>query len=235
MRALLLVLLLANLAFFAWAQWLAPGDAAALPVSPKVNAPQLQLASEAASPAPGVGDRCVTVGPFPTNELAARARATLTDSGYSSVPREETTRSVDGFWVFLEAPATEAAERRLLDRLRRGGITDAQAVGEDGTRRISLGVFSDEARAISQSERVSRLQLLPQIEAREKDGTAIWLDLQLKSDAAPLEGQKFRAGESELEFRPCPTPEAQGPGETAPEGPGSAAPEEEVTPALRLG
>lgn len=212
MRAVLLVLLLLNLAFFAWAQWLAPGDEAALPVSPKVNAPQLQLANEARADQPTTGGRCVTVGPFPTTELAARARATLTDSGYDSVPREVQTRDVDGFWVFLEAPTSAAAEKRLLDRLKRGGIADAQTVGEGASRRISLGLFSEEARAIAQSERVARLQLLPQIEAREKDTTSIWLDLQLKSGAAPLEGQKFRAGESELEFRPCPPPQAESSG-----------------------
>jgi len=208
-RAVLLILLLVNLAFFAWAQWLGPKDAA-LPVSPKVDAPQLQLARESQPVVNRAGDRCVTVGPFPTNELAVRARATLTDSGYASVPREVQTRDVDGFWVFLEAPSTEAAEKRLLDRLRRGGIVDALAVGEGNARRISLGVFSDEARAFSQSERVAKLQLLPQIEAREKDTSSIWLDLQLKSDAPPLEGQKFKAGESELEFRPCPA-EEEGP------------------------
>jgi hypothetical protein len=196
-----------NLAFFAWSQWLAPKEAS-LPVSPKVQAPQLQLASESTPVEPSAGDRCVTVGPFPTDELAARARATLTDAGYSSAPREEQTRSFDGFWVFLEAPSTETAERRLLERLRRGGIADAQAVGEPNARRISLGVFSEEARAVAQSERVAKLQMLPQIEAREKAATAIWVDLQLKSDAPPLEGQKFQAGESELEFRPCPAPGA---------------------------
>jgi hypothetical protein len=205
-RAVLLVLLLVNLAFFAWAQWLAPDDAA-LPVSPRVEAPRLQLASEAAGAAmTASGDRCVTVGPFASNELAARARATLLDSGYPSIPREQTSSAIDGYWVFLEAPTTPAAERRLLDRLRRGGITDAQPLGEGEARRISLGVFSDEARAFAQSERVAKLQLLPQIEAREKTGTSIWLDLQLKSGSPPLEGQRFPAGDAELEFRPCPAP-----------------------------
>lgn len=226
MRAVLLILLLVNLAFFAWAQWLAP-KGAALPVSPKVDAPQLQLARESRPAADSAGDRCVTVGPFPTSELAARARSTLTDSGYSSVPREVQTRDVDGFWVFLEAPSTPAAEKRLLDRLRRGGIADAQAVGEGNDRRISLGVFSEESRAFSQSERVAKLQLLPQIEAREKDTSSIWLDLQLKSDAPPLEGQKFKAGESELEFRPCP-PAGTG---DAVEDEDSGAPEGEERPA----
>ena len=207
MRAALLLLLLANLAFFAWSQWLAPKQAA-LPISPKVDAPRLQLVAENSPAAASGNGRCVTVGPFATNELAARARQTLNDSGYTSLPREVTTSVFEGYWVYLESPPTESAERRLLDRLKRGGITDAAAIGELGAaRRISLGVFSDEARAASQSEKVAKLGLLPQIVAREKPGTAIWLDLTLKSDAPPLEGQKFPAGETELEFKSC-QPEA---------------------------
>jgi hypothetical protein len=195
---------LANLGFFAWSHWLAPKQAA-LPVSPKVDAPRLQLVAEN-SPATASGNgRCVTVGPFATNELAARARQTLNDSGYTSLPREVTTNVFEGYWVYLESPPTESGERRLLDRLRKGGVTDAAAVGDLGaSRRISLGVFTEEARAASQSERVAKLGLLPQIVAREKPGTAIWLDLTLKSDAPTLEGQKFPAGESELEFKACP-------------------------------
>ncbi len=208
MRAALLLLLLANLAFFAWAAWLAPKEAQ-LPVSPKVDAPRLQLARES-RPAL-VNGSCVTVGPFATTELAARARQTLNDSGYTSVPREVDINVFEGYWVYLEAPSTEAAERRLLDRLKKGGITDAAGVGDFSARRISLGVFSDETRAASQSERVAKLGLLPQIEAREKPGTAIWLDLTLKSDSPPLEGQKFPAGDAELEFRSCEAPVADSP------------------------
>ncbi|HEY6125234.1 MAG TPA: hypothetical protein VIV63_11335 [Steroidobacteraceae bacterium] len=177
-----------------------------MPVSPKVNAPPLELVRESRPAAVGDGG-CVTVGPFATNELAARARSTLADSGYTSLPREVETRDLEGYWVYLESPPTETGERRLLDRLKKGGITDAQAVGDAGSRRISLGVFSDEGRAVAQSERVARLQLLPQIEARERSGTAIWLDLTLKSDSPPLEGQKFPAGDTELEFRACPPAE----------------------------
>jgi len=201
-RAALLLLLLANLAFFAWSQWLAP-EKARLPVSPKVDAPRLHLARET-TPVAASNGSCVTVGPFATNELAARARQTLSDSGYPSLPREVAIRVFEGYWVYLESPPTESGERRLLDRLKKGGVADAQAVGDLGSaRRISLGVFSDETRAASQSEKVAKLGLLPQIEAREKPGTAIWLDLTLKSDSPPLEGQKFPAGDAELEFRSC--------------------------------
>lgn len=203
MRAALFVLIALNLAFFAWTSWLAP-EKAQLPVSPKVDAPRLQLAQDTMPVASGNGT-CVTVGPFTTNERAASARLTLTDSGYPSIPREEPTTVLEGYYVYLEAPSTAAAERRLLERLKRGGIDDAAAVGELGaSRRISLGIFSDETRAALRSEAVAKLQLLPQIEAREKPGTAIWLDLTLKSDAPALEGQKFPAGDAELEFRACP-------------------------------
>jgi hypothetical protein len=200
-RAALLVLLLVNLAFFAWSSWLAPKEAA-LPASPKVDAKRLQLASEA-QPMAADGS-CVTVGPFATTELAARAQQTLTDSGYSSVSREVVISVPSGFWVYLEAPSTEAGERRMLERLRRGGITDAAVVGDAGSRRISLGVFNEETRAFTRSEAVARLNLLPQIVAQEKSSTVFWLDLSLKTGAPPLEGEKFKAGDAELEFRPCP-------------------------------
>ena len=203
MRVAFFVLLLINLAFFAWSQWLAPREAT-LPVSPRVDAPRLQLAAEAQVTSISGDGSCVTVGPFATNELAARARQTLTDSGYASLPRQQTVAVPDGYWVYLEGPSTDVGERRLLDRLRKGGFADAAAVGEPGSRRVSLGIFSDEQRAALQSERVARLGLLPQIEAREKSGTTIWLDLTLKTGAPPLEGQKFQAGDTELEFRPCP-------------------------------
>lgn len=204
LRVAIFVLVFINLAFFAWSSWLAPGEST-LPESAKVNAPRLQLATETAPVTASGG--CVTVGPFANNELAARARQTLSDSGYPSLPREVNSSTLDGYWVFLESPPTEAGERRLLERLQKGGVTDAQAMGELGSsRRISLGIFSDEARAAAQSERVAKLQLLPQIEAREKPSTSIWLDLTLKSGSPPLEGQKFQAGDTELEFKNCPAP-----------------------------
>ena len=139
-------------------------------------------------------------------------RATLTDSGYASVPREEeATTDVDGFWVFLEAPSTEAAEKRLLDRLRRGGIADAQAMGEGGAAPDFAGRVLRGERAPSPNPNASPgCRCCRRSRRAKKTDTAIWLDLQLKSDAPPLEGQKFPAGDAELEFRPCPVAEDEG-------------------------
>ena len=118
----------------------------------------------------------------------------------------------EGYWVYLEARPPNRANAVCSTGCRKGGIADAagRRARSGAARRISLGVFSDETRAATQSEKVARLGLLPQIEAREKPGTAIWLDLTLKSDSPPLEGQKFPAGDTELEFRSCPRPRLQG-------------------------
>ena len=72
-RVAFFLLLLANLAFFAWAHWLAPKEAQ-LPVSPKVDAPRLQLATEAAAvPAPTAAASPSDPSP-PTSSPPARAR-----------------------------------------------------------------------------------------------------------------------------------------------------------------
>ena len=131
---------------------------AQLPVSPKVNAPRLQLVER--GPARGGGNgSCVTVGPFATNELAARARRTLGDSGYPSMPREVATRVFDGYWVYLESPPTEVGRTPIArPAARKAASPMRRPSGELGSsRRISLGVFSDETRAAAQSEKVARL------------------------------------------------------------------------------
>jgi hypothetical protein len=76
-------------------------------------------------------------------------------------------------------------------------------VGDPGARRISLGIFSDEGRAAAQSEKGGEAAAAAADRSARKAGTAIWLDLTLKSDSPPLEGQKFPAGDTELEFRAC--------------------------------
>ena len=112
---------------------------------------------------------------------------------------------LDGYWVYLESPPTESGERRLLERLTPRRHHRCAGRGRAGfAPHLARRVLGRDARRSRSPRSVARLQLLPQIEAREKAGTAIWLDLTLKSDAPPLEGQKFPAGDAELEFRPCP-------------------------------
>ena len=185
---------------------------AQLPVSPKVEC-AAAAARRARRRAAAANGSCVTVGPFchqrTRRARAADARSTAATRRFraKSTPACSTvtgsiSKPADRIRRAPSARSPEEGRRRRCGRHRRPRLA----------RRISLGVFSDEARAAAQSERVAKLQLLPQIEAREKPGTAIWLDLTLKSDAPPLEGQKFPAGDAELEFRACPAPVSRGAG-----------------------
>ena len=171
--------------------------------SPPVNAPRLQLATEALPAGRGHGS-CVTVGPFVTRELASRARQTLTDSGYPSVPRDVATSVADGYWVYLESPTSEVAERRLLERLRRGGITDAQAVGDPGrashfARRFLRRIARRHAVGAGRQARIAAADRRPR-EVGDHDLARSHPE----ERGAAARGQKFQAGDTELEFRPCP-------------------------------
>ena len=70
MRNLFLTLLLANLAVFAWGQWLAPRDAASSGSAPALEVPRILLASEAPTPA----------------AAPAAAAASATDAAGSAAP-----------------------------------------------------------------------------------------------------------------------------------------------------
>ena len=141
----------------------------------------------------------------------------------------------DGFWVYLESPPTEAGERRLLERLRRGGVNEAQAVGEIGARRISLGVFYDETRAFTQSEKVAKLGLLPQIvgagEGRQRHLAGS--HAQVRRDPArrrEIQGRRCRARIPAL-----PGAEANAVGDSSGEGPdGEIPPRNSVARGARL-
>jgi len=85
LRALFLLLLLANLLFLAWSQWIV--RPASVPAAQVASGGRLVLASEAPAAAPLPALRldtdasCVTLGPFLDLTEAARASARLREAG----------------------------------------------------------------------------------------------------------------------------------------------------------
>lgn len=218
MRALLLSLVLVNVAWFAWAAWLAPADPEAS-VSPPPDVPRLALASEVAVPEPprapaaraqSIARRdgtasCRSIGPFDTADESRRAATAFTASGYLASPRSEDTRRAEGWWVSLPPAASPQAETQLLSRLARSGITDASVLPDAAGRRISVGVFSDADRAERRAVQVRRLGLAPDVTERVRVGTTYWVDLQLRTPEELAEAESFnRDGSSQLELKPCP-------------------------------
>ncbi|MGQ0383836.1 MAG: hypothetical protein ACT4UP_03995 [Gammaproteobacteria bacterium] len=212
MRILVAVLVLANVAWFAWSHWIEPPEPARA-ASSRPDGQSLVLAREAppqpAAPVPTARttDHCLSLGPFTDLTDAARASTLLRENELD--PRQRTGEGVvwKGFWVALDGLPDRAAASGVIERLRRFGIGDAYAMPGDGGRTtVSLGLFSERQRALRRLDDVKALGLEPRITERERRGTVYWIDVDVEPpaqlpDAARLHGEGGRI--LRLEIRPC--------------------------------
>ena len=139
-RNLVMVLVAANLLFFAWSHW--------------VDADTAQLTAVAASarkapvlpPTPPAPPPCATLGPFADELMAVQAQQKLQAAGWGLLRRDVQEQVRDGWWVHV-ANADAAGQARTLNAIRRAGINDAFSMPDDPQFLVSVGVFSDENRA----------------------------------------------------------------------------------------
>jgi hypothetical protein len=211
MRIFFALLLLANVAWFAWTHWIdrPVGDAA--PV--RVEAPQLVLAREApateaaARPPVRATDNCLSLGPFSDLTDAARASTLLRENGLQ--PRQRAGEGVvwKGYWVSLEQVPDRASAEGIIERLRRFGIGDAYSMPDEGRQiTISLGLFTERQRALHRMDEVKALGFEPLMAERERSGTVYWIDVDVEApaklpDAALLDDEGGRI--LRLEVQPC--------------------------------
>jgi len=211
LRGLVVALLLANVGFFAWSMWVA--EPRQRQPGPPSTAPRLTLGSEAApvvaeAAAPLQQDvGCVSIGPFLDLTEAAGASTSLRARGL--VPRQRAAEGLvwAGFWVALENVASREDAAEIVERLRQSGMGDAYVMPSesDGTT-VSLGLFSERARALRRSDEVQALGYRPTITERQRTGTVYWIDIDVRSgaqvpDPASLEGAAGRI--LRLKLEPC--------------------------------
>ncbi len=226
MRPLIVILVLANLAFAAWA--LLVDRPPAPPVARDIShLPGLVLASEplpgsAQSSAPGAATapsgRCVTVGPFSDLVLSAAAASLLTSRGFTPTQRDEPGQDLVSYWVYLDNVPSEAAANRLLLMLRAIGLNDAHAmpVTEAGeARRVSVGLFSEKEGADRRARAVKAgLDLIPVITEQHNSEATYWVDITLTSpgQSVSTEGLLPPAVKGgHIEIRDCPPPASSAP------------------------
>lgn len=187
---MLLVLLFANVAFFAWSAWIdTPPVAAAAAAAKKL--PPLVLASEASAgaaatnngtaPAAPRAESCVSVGPFDSQELADGAAKRLRERGFDPRQRSEEGDRWDGYWVYVGNLKNELEEARVMRALIQAQLSDARImpVSPEG-RRVSVGVFSERIRAERRAHALERLGLSPTIGERRTPGTVYWEDVDVQ-------------------------------------------------------
>jgi hypothetical protein len=217
-RALFFALLLANLAFFGWADWIdVPQATGTAPLQDR-GVPMLALAQPLSHPLPG--QRCRTLGPF-VDEIAARtAAATLRTRGIA--PRDRTVDSSveDGYWVYIGDLNDPAAQRSALARLQRGGIHDAAVMTDAGEAgRLSVGIFNEQARAVRRAEEVRALGFTPILDLHQRVQRAYWLDMDLHADQpeppvtalkSPSVSGDVKLADSGVAFSDCPDSDRHG-------------------------
>lgn len=170
MRALFLLLLLANLAFFAWDRYLRePISAEArirqVQMSPEkirlINAP-VQSAPAAKPVAAAEAEKiekiekvekadaaCLAWGVFIGPQDAARADAVMAEAKLPPAQVRRVLTDVDGHWVLIPPQKSQVEIARVIDGLKSVGITDYSVVPEPPQWRnaISLGIFRTEESA----------------------------------------------------------------------------------------
>ncbi len=234
LRALLIILVLANAGFAAWALLVdrpveppAARDISKLKhLTLATEAPASKAeASSAGAPAAGSAPaaaqvpvaaeppRCVTVGPFEQPERAAAAAAPLKDRGFVPTQRDEGSGDIVEYWVYLGGFATDAAEERVLRQLQSRGLHDAaiMPVRSQG-RRLSLGLFTDHARAERRARDARALGVTPQIEEQHHAEASYWVDVTLSApgqDVSLAGLLPVGAQDTPLTLHSCPAPAVQ--------------------------
>lgn len=161
MRIFFLLLLLANLGFFAYHHYLGEADETAaqialLQINPekisKVTAspvtPTRALAPPPASPVPAA---CVEWGVFSGAEVA-RAEAAFAALALPDAVTQRLVSDGNGYWVHMPPLKTKAEVDRKVGELKALGVNDFFVVQEAGPWRnaISLGLFKSEEAANAQ-------------------------------------------------------------------------------------
>ena len=211
MRALFLLLLLANVAFFAWARYVSPPDASADPVpltrqiepekmkivtpnevpapAPAPAPAQRTPTANAAPPAPAVALKSMEWGSF-TIADAPRAEKALEPLALGPRLAHRRTEETAGWWVFIPPQGSRAAAIRKAAELKSLSIDEYFIVQEEGPYRwaVSLGIFRNEdavqARLVTlRTQGVRSAQAAP----REMVVPKVWL--QVKNVDAPLQAK----------------------------------------------
>lgn len=220
MRILVLLLLFANLGFFAYHHLTAAGDEAAAQIALLQISPERigTVAAGTVSPVSGNSPvavaapaACVEWGAFGGAEVA-RADAAMAALALPADALQRRVADVDGYWVHMPPLKTRVEVDRKVGELKALGVEEFFVVQDAGPWRnaVSLGLFKNEEAARAELERlrqrgvrsaviVRREKLLKQVTfyLREPDAPTVARLTELQRD--------FPA--TEIKAGVCPAPE----------------------------
>jgi hypothetical protein len=212
MRLLFLLLVLANLAYFAWTRFFSPEDAISdrAPLSRQIEPEKLPIVPPApAGPASALlsaaGSSCLEWGGFALAEalLAQKALEPLALGARLSERRSDETA---GWWVFIPPQGNRAAALKKTEELKALGVDDFFVVQDEGRFRwaVSLGVFSSEVAAQSRLGSLrERGVKTAQLGQRDAAVMKVWLRIRDTQAAEQVKIKDLAAQSPGTELRAC--------------------------------
>ncbi|MDH4108807.1 MAG: SPOR domain-containing protein [Gammaproteobacteria bacterium] len=197
MRNLLLILLLANILYFLWGQFVErPPEQGVAIIAESELGPPLKLTDPAAGGvtsvgavlgsgrsadlAAVVGRSCVSVGPFKDGAEADTAMGEFVADGMRSSLRTTQGQVFVGHWVQIRNVPSRDDGNAMIAKLKEGGLGDAYMVEtEDEGLKISLGLFGEVERAERIELQAESLGLEADISPRTRDATVFFVDIGL--------------------------------------------------------
>jgi hypothetical protein len=208
MRVLLLVLVFANVAFFAYRYYVTHYAVPATdPVAHQLQPdririiPPEELARLAASRR---GGPCLELGPIAPGDAARAEEAVAGLAGGLKIRRrvEEPVR----WWVYIPPLATRQAAVQRVAELKKQGVEDSSLVNDEPSFRnaISLGVFRSEEAANSRAENLRKRGVGGvQVAPREGSGGRVYVQLWDAPGAVRLRFADLKDGFPGSDVREC--------------------------------
>jgi hypothetical protein len=209
-RTVFLLIVLANVLFFAWSRYVAPPEAVAdpQPLARQIEPQKLKVIAPADLPpiaarAAPVALKCIEWGGF-TLADAPQAQAALEPLQLGARLAQRRTEESAGWWVFIPPQGSRPAAQKKAAELKALAVDDYFVVQDDGPYRwaLSLGVFRSEEAAQARLAAVRAQGVRSaQVGPRETPVAKVWLQVKavdaglyarLREVARGLEGSELR-------------------------------------------
>lgn len=190
MRKAFLLLLLANVAFFAY-QYVAPVWRDSTPVAQQLNPERIRLIAPEEFGRIGASRRtvgCIELGPIATGD-ATRAEEAVSALGKGLKVSSRRVDEPARWWVYIPPLATRQAAAQQAAELKKQGVEDSSVINDDSSFRyaISLGVFRSEDAANNRAEVLRKRGVRSvAVAARDGSGPRVYVQLREAPEAVRL-------------------------------------------------
>jgi len=215
-RRFFFLLLFSNLAYGAWAALVRPPPtvpvnqafARLAPLKLVDELPPSERPDPAARKTADTPGQCLSVGPFGDVDNSAKAAALLRARGFDPKQRAAEGEMTQSWWVFIGGMKAEGDTDHALVILERNGVKDAivMPATADVGRRVSLGLFTERARAERRAESVRAMGLKAEVAERKLANALYWVDLapQPGMNTIPLQDLFSQGVSTKVSVQPCP-------------------------------